>query len=353
MNSRPNTILCITALLGWFATGAAIGVEPGVLSSEFIYEKASFPECHASTIAETSEGLVAAWFGGTAEKNKDVGIWISRRGKEGWSEVQEVATGKESDTVRYPCWNPVLFPMPEGPLLLFYKVGPSPSSWWGMSIQSADGGKSWSQPTRLPDNIAGPIKNKPMLLADGRLLCGSSTEDKGWRVHMEWTKDAGKSWQRTEPLCDGKSVAAIQPTILRQEKSLIILCRPKSVRSILRAESADDGRTWSPLEPTELPNPGSGIDAVTLKNGRHLLVYNHTATGRSPLNLAASSDGKTWQAAALLENDAGEYSYPAIIQTADGLVHITYTWKRQRVKHVVVDPAKLALRPMENGKWPE
>ena len=85
MNSRPNTILCITALLGWFATGAAIGAEPGVLSSEFIYEKASFPECHASTIAETSEGLVAAWLGGTAEKNKDVGIWISRRGKEGWS----------------------------------------------------------------------------------------------------------------------------------------------------------------------------------------------------------------------------------------------------------------------------
>ncbi|MFN0021236.1 MAG: exo-alpha-sialidase [Pirellulaceae bacterium] len=331
----------------------AFAAEPGIVSSEFIYEKAPFPQCHASTIAETKEGLVAAWFGGTEEKNKDVGIWISRHGKEGWSEVKEVVNGKESDTVRYPCWNPVLFQMPDGPLLLFYKVGPSPSSWWGMKIESADGGKTWSQPTRLPDNIAGPIKNKPELLADGRLLCGSSTEDKGWRVHMEWTKDAGKTWERTEPICDGKSVAAIQPTILRQGKSLVILCRPRSVLSILRAESADDGRTWSPLTPTEIPNPGSGIDAVTLKNGQHLLIYNHTATGRSPLNLAASSDGKTWQAAALLENQGGEYSYPAIIQTADGLVHITYTWKRQRVKHVVVDPAKLVLRPMEKGKWPE
>ncbi len=354
MKSSHSVLARITILVVLFALSAnAMGAEPGIVSSEFIYEKAPFPECHASTIAETKEGLVAAWFGGTAEKNKDVGIWISHRGQAGWSEVKEVANGKESDTVRYPCWNPVLFQMPEGPLVLFYKVGPSPSSWWGMRIESADGGKTWSKPTRLPDDIAGPIKNKPELLSDGRLLCGSSTEDKGWRVHMEWTKDAGRTWERTEPLCDGKSVSAIQPTILKQGKSLVILCRPRSVRTILRAESADDGRTWSPLEPTELPSPGSGIDGVTLKNGQHLLVYNHTAAGRSPLNLAASSDGKTWQAAARLENEAGEYSYPAIIQSADGLVHITYTWKRQRVKHVVVDPAKLSLRPIEKGKWPE
>jgi predicted neuraminidase len=354
MKSPYNSPLRITTLIYLLATvKVAFAAEPGILTSEFIYEKAPFPQCHASTIAETKDGLVAAWFGGTAEKNKDVGIWISHRGKEGWSEVKEVANGKESDSVRYPCWNPVLFQMPAGPLVLFYKVGPSPSSWWGMRTESADGGKTWSQPTRLPDDIAGPIKNKPIMLDDGRLLSGSSTEDKGWRVHMEWTKDAGKTWERTEPLCDGKSIAAIQPAILRQGKSLLILCRPRSVRTILRAESADDGRTWSPLDPTELPSPGSGIDAVTLKSGQHLLMYNHTTSGRSPLNLAASSDGKTWQAAARLENEPGEYSYPAIIQTADGLVHITYTWKRQRVKHVVVDPAKLALRPIENGKWPE
>lgn len=343
----------LSAILLLLSTTGVFAAEPGVISSEFIYEKAPFPECHASTIAESKDGLVAAWFGGTREKDKDVGVWISRRGQEGWSEVREVANGKESDTVRYPCWNPVLFQMPQGPLVLFYKVGPSPSSWWGMSAESADGGQTWGVPRRLPENIAGPIKNKPVLLDDGRLLCGSSTEDKGWRVHMEWTKDSGKTWKRTEPLCDGKITAAIQPTILRQGKQLIILCRPRSTRVILRAESDDDGNTWSPLEPTELPNPNSGVDAVTLKNGQHLLVYNHTATGRSPLNLASSADGKTWQAAALLENEAGEYSYPAIIQTADGLVHITYTWKRKKVKHVMVDPAKLVLKPIVNGKWPK
>jgi predicted neuraminidase len=104
---------------------------------------------------------------------------------------------------------------------------------------------------------------------------------------------------------------------------------------------------------TDLPNPNSGIDAVTLKDGRHLLIYNHTVKGRSPLNLAASADGHRWQAALTLENEPGEYSYPAIIQTADGLIHMVYTWKRQKIRHTVVDPAKLVLRDFVNGDWPK
>ena len=103
---------------------------------------------------------------------------------------------------------------------------------------------------------------------------------------------------------------------------------------------------------TTLPNPNSGIDAVTLKDGRALVVYNHTTRGRSPLNVAISQDGKVWQAALVLEDQPGEYSYPAVIQNGDGLVHITYTWKRQRIKHAVVDPRKLPLRPIHNGQWP-
>ena len=68
---------------------------------------------------------------------------------------------------------------------------------------------------------------------------------------------------------------------------------------------------------------------MTLKDGRHLLIYNHTDRGRSPLNLALSKDGKSWEGALVLENDPGkEFSYPAIIQTSDGLVHMTYTWHR-------------------------
>jgi predicted neuraminidase len=359
--SRVRTALQAAALLiGLACQGAAQEAaterpQPaGVAASEFLYESAPFPQCHASTIEQTKQGLVAAWFGGTREKHPDVGIWFSRHDGKAWSEPVEVANGVQDAATRHPCWNPVLFQMPSGPLLLFYKVGPSPSTWWGMLIRSDDGGLTWSKPERLPDEIAGPIKNKPILLADGRLLCGSSTEDDNrWRVHMEWTADAGKTWERAPSLCDGIAQGAIQPTILRHGERLQILCRNRLGGQIWQGWSDDKGRTWSKLEHAKLPHPGSGIDGVTLKDGRQLLVYNHTIKGRSPLNVALSDDGQSWQAAVVLESEPGEYSYPAVIQTDDGLVHITYTWKRTRVRHVTLDPAKLALQPIVDGKWPE
>ncbi|MGH7200353.1 MAG: sialidase family protein, partial [Planctomycetaceae bacterium] len=235
-----------------------------------------------------------------------------------------------------------------GPLLLFYKVGPSPSTWWGMLTKSGDGGRSWSKPERLPDGILGPIKNKPVMLDDGRLLCGSSTEHDGWRVHMEWTPDLGNTWERSEPLADGEGFGAIQPTILRHGDRLQILCRSRK-GVIVQSWSDDGGRTWTELAATSLPNPNSGIDAATLADGRQLLVYNPTRRGRSPLSVAVSEDGRTWRAAAVLESEPGEYSYPAVIQTGDGLVHVTYTWKRQRIKHAVIDPKKLELRNLSES----
>jgi predicted neuraminidase len=317
----------------------AMARPPLVVKSEFIYEKASFDSCHASTIAETSAGLVTAWFGGTDEGNKDVAIWTSRQVKGKWTAPEMVIDGIQEDGSRHPCWNPVLFQQPDGPLLLFAKVGPSPRTWWGVLSSSSDNGVSWSSTRRLPEGQAGPIKNKPVLLKDGRLLCGSSSEDQGWRVHMEWTTDAGVTWKRTGVLNDGKEFGAIQPTILsHKDGTLQILCRSKGLGKIVQATSTDGGKNWSPLTATSLPNPNSGIDAVTLADGRHLLVYNHTTRGRSPINLAVSSDGKTWSMVKALETDPGEYSYPAIIQAADGKLHVTYTWKRQKVKHLVLDP---------------
>ena len=313
-----------------------------VTQSEFIFESAPFPSCHASTIAETSGGLVAAWFGGTAEKNRDVGIWMSRHEGTKWLAPVEVANGLEDDgQKRYPCWNPALFQAKDGPLLLFYKVGPSPSRWWGMLLRSTDGGRSWSKPHRLPEGILGPIKNKPVLLSDGSLLCPSSTEHAGWQIHLEQTADLGLTWTKTGPLNEPKEFGAIQPTVLfHPNNRLQLLCRSQQ-HGITDCWSEDGGKTWSGMRATELPNPDSGIDAVTLRDGRHLLVHNPTTRGRTPLAISASRDGRNWQTVATLEAEPGEYSYPAIIQSSDGLVHITYTWRRQRIKHVVVDPALL------------
>ena len=327
--------------------------QPGFAKSEFIYESAPTPSCHATTIVEPSGGgLVASWFGGTREGAADVVIWSSRVVDGKWIPPIEVANGVQADGTHFPCWNPVLFQPTDGPLLLFYKVGPSPSKWWGMLRNSTDGGKTWSDARRLPDGILGPIKNKPVQLANGDILCPTSSEHEGWRVHFERSNDGSATWTKTNAVNDGKAIGAIQPSILFPGgERLLALGRTKQAH-IFRIASDDGGKTWGEMSLTELPNPNSGTDAVTLRDGRHLLVYNHTAKGRTPLNLAVSRDGVKWDAALVLERDPGEYSYPAIIQTGDGMVHITYTWKRQRVRHVVIDPAQVKTQPIDRGMWP-
>ena len=345
----------------------------GAVQSEFIFEQSPFPSCHASTIVETKDGgLVAAWFGGTREGNKDVGIWVARREGSRWTAPVEVANGVQLDGTRYPCWNPVLFQpkvdaslreaQPDGKtargasgLLLFYKVGPSPSKWWGMLRTSDDGGKTWSAARRLPEGIIGPIKNKPVQLANGDILCGVSTEDYGWRVHFERSSDGGQTWTATEPVNDGKQIGAIQPSILFHGGDRLQAIGRTKQAHVFSIWSEDGGKTWGPMALLEPPNPNSGTDALTLKDGRHLLVYNPTAKGRSPLAVALSRDGKAWRQALELENEPkAEFSYPACIQARDGLIHIVYTWKRQRIKHVELDPAQLGTgrSPITNGaEW--
>ncbi len=338
---------------------ADLADQPGIILMEFIYDEAPFPQSHASTIVETDLGLVAAWFGGTRERNPDVGIWVSRNEGREWSPPVEVANGVQHDQKRYPCWNPVLFQPQEGPLLLFYKVGPSPQAWWGMVITSSDGGRSWSEPRRLPEDILGPVKNKPIQLPNGDLLMGSSTEHDGWRLHFERTSDLGKTWQLVGPINDGETFGVIQPTLLTYPDGRVQALNRSRQARIIETWSSDGGRTWSQLEATMLPNPSAGIDGVTLRDGRQLLVYNHTLRGgpnprgREMLNVAISTDGQDWKAALVLENEPGEFSYPAVIQAADGLVHITYTWQRRRIRHVVLDPAKLVLVDMPAGRWPQ
>jgi predicted neuraminidase len=343
-------LLPAVLLAGLVTTLAVRAPDPAILLEEFIYESGPYPSVHASTIVETpAKELVAAWFGGTRERSPDVGIWVSRREKNGWTTSVEVANGGQADGTRHPTWNPVLFQPRTGPLMLFYKVGPSPENWWGMVRTSADGGRTWSEARRLPDGILGPIKNKPVQLADGTIVSPTSTESEEepskWRVHFERSSDGGRTWTATAPLNDGLALAAIQPSILFREQlggaKLQAVGRTRQSK-VFTTSSDDGGRTWSTMSLIDdLPNPNAGIDALTLADGRQLIVYNPTTRGRSPLAIAVSRDGRAWTKALTLEDQPGEYSYPAVIQTSDGRVHVTYTWKRQRVKHVVVDPAKL------------
>ena len=360
------------------AASPARTANPAIVRSEFLYDTASFPECHAATISETPGGLVAAFFGGTKERNPDVCIYVCRKnqGSTKWSAPMNVANGIQNDTLRYACWNPVLYQIPAGDLLLFYKVGPSPAKWKGWLIRSKDGGATWSKPWPLPEGFLGPIKNQPVPLSNGTLICPVSVEGHGWQIHFELTSDGGQTWQMANPVplptpsasgADPNSedkvpagFEAIQPTILTYKNGTIQALSRSKNRAILSTTSKDNGHSWSTLEATTLPNNNSGIDGVTLADGRQLLVYNHVLPPageskgeRSPLNVAVSPDGKTWYAALVLENDhAGQYSYPSVIQSANGKVHIVYTWHRKKIKYVELDPAKLSLQKIENGIWP-
>lgn len=312
-----------------------------ITRSVFIFEDAPFASAHASTIAETDGGLIAAWFGGPCEGHPQVGIWLARQFDERWSAPIQVARGLDRFGRTQPCWNPVLHQVTDGPLLLFYKVGPGPRRWWGMMSTSADRGRSWSPPRRLPRGVLGPIKNKPLALADGSILCPSSTEHLGWRVHLELTADLGATWHKIGPLGRSGAIGAIQPSIVTHpDRRMQLLCRTRQ-RVIAAAWSTDDGSSWSALAATSLPNPDSGIDAVALRDGRAVLVYNPSRQARTPLCVAVSEDGHAWRDALVLEDAPGEYSYPAIIQAADGTLHVTYTWNRRRIRHVTVAPDRL------------
>ena len=385
----------------------------GIVEDQFLYEQASFPECHGATIVELKNGdLVASFFGGTKERNPDCCIWVCRKpkGATEWSApylaadgvfslddpqavlagitaestpadagpVASTFKGDKSRARRKACWNPVLFQIPGGDLILFYKIGLKVADWSGWLVRSKDGGKTWSQREPLPKGFLGPIKNKPEYV-DGRIICPSSTEgDGGWRIHFEISDDKGKTWKMVGPVeaemsvptalrkenaanvddqeggeaikGEGeKPIYAIQPSILRHKDGrLQVLCRTRNAQ-IATSWSSDNGETWSKVTLLDVPNNNSGTDAVTMKDGRHVLIYNDFSTlpgtpkgPRTPLCVAVSDDGIHWKNVMTLEDSPiSQYSYPSIIQGKDGKLHAVYTWRRQRVAYKELDLSKL------------
>lgn len=334
-----------------------------VPGGRFIFEpgSASFPASHASTIVELKGGdLMAAWFGGTHERAPDVAIWSSRCVGGVWGAPVELEREKD-----VPSWNPVLFHTKDGRLWLYYKVGPSPGEWSAGRMFSEDEGLTWSKAERLPAGLLGPIRTKPLVLADGTIVSGSSFEAyKSWAAWVERSRDGGKSWAKIGPITISaavdeaetpaaepaagspgleardkgprSTVGIIQPSIVPLGgRHLRMYARSRTLASkIAVADSMDEGLTWSQARFIDLPNNNSGIDAVALKDGRVVLIFNNTTRGRSPLNLAVSRDGEHFRIFATLEDAVGEFSYPAIIQAANGDLLMTYTWNRKTIKFV-------------------
>lgn len=339
--SWPCELLALATLLS--AQVSTFAQPSALLKKSFLFEDGAPPTNHTSTLVETRDGLLAAWIGGPESRHPSSGLFTARFDAQKWSKPTLVIDGVQADgRTRYACWNPVLFEPQRGPMLLFYKVGPSPEGWWGMLATSTNQGRTWSVPTRLPDGLVGPVRNKPVELSDGSLLCGASTEEGGWAVHMERAFDGVTRWVKSPNLRASEGLQAIQPTILQHGNGAFqILCRTKQ-GFIAESWSKDDAHTWSELRRIALPNPNGAIDGLRLSDGRFLLVYNDSASDRGTLSVAISKDGKAWFKVLSLETGVGEFSYPAVIQARNGLVHITYSWNRLRIRHAIVDPANIS-----------
>ncbi|HEX3744693.1 MAG TPA: sialidase family protein [Bryobacteraceae bacterium] len=318
---------------------------------EFVADPSPTPSCHASTIVELDNGdLLAAWFGGTREGAPDVAIWGARRTASGWSEPAVLV--REPQIAAY---NPVLFHSGAGLLWLYYKFGPSPSQWSAGRLSSRDSGRTWSAPEHLPAGLYGPIRAKPLVLADGTILSGSSVESYGsWACWIERSTDHGRTWSRIGPIAAPPSLASsatpagapygiIQPSLIHMEGAHIRLYArsTQAIGRICQSDSLDGGLTWSAVTATSLPNPNSGIDAVRLRDGRIVVAYNRSTTGRTPLNLAVSRDGAAWGDFHELETAPGEYSYPAMIEARNGDLLLTYTWNRRKIRFVRFPLAKI------------
>ena len=348
-------LMLIGLLTAW-----ASAVDAQVLCQEFVYEPTDIPSCHASTIACLQNGdLVTAFFGGSYEGCPDVCIWVCRKtaGSDHWSTPVIAADGFFSDTLRKACYNPVLFQMPDGELWLFFKIGSCVADWSGWLTRSRDNGVTWSQREPLPDGFLGPVKNKPVLLGQ-HLVCPSSTESDGWKVHFEIFDLDTRKWHKTRDLEADLApsllergtvlpIGAIQPSILRlADGSLQVLCRTQNGR-LATSYSHDGGENWSRLELTNVPNNCSGVDVATVHPTLHALVYNPVESvlgdyrdPRTPLDVATSMDGIYWKRLVTLDHEPGsEFSYPAVVvDPSDSTLHITYTWKRQRIAYAHVKP---------------
>ena len=373
-------------ILGWRLLG--LGMESAVPQSGdgFIFEPlksgkalpGTQPDNHASTVVELEGGdVLAAWFAGSKEGAPDVAIYGARLHSGAWSAPRELA---RADHVA--CWNPVLFHTRDGRLWLYYKYGNSPATWKGARKWSADEGHTWSAEERLPDGILGPIKDKPLVMADGTIVSGSSVENGKWTAWIERSTDNGRTWTKFGPItvpesadvpddgaqaankmqppvagADGvptklyppasTTVGIIQPAVVELGPGHLRFYARSHTRTahIAVADSMDAGRNWTQARFIALPNPNSGIDAVRLRDGRIVLAFNDSYNERTPLNLAESGDGEHFTVFKTLEDGPGQYSYPAIVQAANGDLLVTYSWRRETIKFVRVPMGDVPAAP--------
>ena len=307
-------------------------------AAETVFEQIpNAPAHHCSTITEAPNGdLLCLWYGGSYESADDQVLFLARRKKADtrWTDPEIIVQGPPL----HPPGNAVIFTMGVRVGILWGRMDASRpirrGSGWDecqmMWRYSDDSGATWSDDVEVPGMFGSLPRNTPITLQDGRFavpLSGKCDDETG--SFLLFTDDGGETWTPSAVIPRGS-----QPTVIqRNDGSLLALMRSEPF--ILRSESNDGGATWSDVVRTDLPCPGAGIAMTRLASGTLVLVHNNNAFDRTPLSVRYSTDeGATWSDALDLVSTPGEYSYPCIIQTQGGRIHITYTYRRYTVMHV-------------------
>ena len=385
MYTRPLAVLAVLAVLTALSAPA--------FESELIFPMDPRHN-HGSSIVETPGGdLLACWFHGSGERNSDdvlVQGARKRAGSDTWSAPFVMA-----DTPDLPDCNPVLFMDPRGTLWLFW-IAVQDNEWGGSLLKyrtstnyNGDGPPVWEwqdvihtrplnletkmiatldqinaemgpaleanprikgmldqlraiAPVKIHQRLGWMTRIKPIMTADNRMMLGLYSDV--WNASLAvFTEDWGKTWTSGEPIMT-MQLGNIQPAFARRKNGEIVAYMrdnglPKKIR---QSVSTDGGMTWGEVIAMDIPNPGASVDVVVLQNGHWVLLCNDV-DGRHVVTAYLSEDeGATWPVSKRLEDfapEAGSGSYFSVIQTKDGALHTTYSYKNAEtpgssIKHV-------------------
>lgn len=371
----------------------SFGQNPAIKSQTLIFPQQP-QHVHGSSIVALPNGdFLVAWFQGSGErKEDDVRIMGARlkKGEQNWSAPFPMA-----DTPHLPDCNPVLFLNEKGKLFLVWIA--VQANVWEQSIlrfrTSTDYAKAgapvWNWQDNillkpddrfateierkfknLPENKAGwagyaakyddmilgaskdvPKRSlgwmtriKPLLMENGRIVLPLYSD--GFNLSlMAISEDHGETWRPGLPVV-GRG--PIQPAVVKKKNGNLIAYMRDSGDNPTRvhiSESTDRGESWTATTKSDIPNTAS-VELLVLQDGKWAFLGNDIDDGRYQLNLRISDDeGKSWKWSSPIENDLNKkagYSYPSLVQTKDGLLHMTYSFHPEKgkksIKYVVIDP---------------
>jgi predicted neuraminidase len=342
----------------------------GVPGLEEAYLAPEFPSSHAANLLRLKSGdLLCVWFSGSWEGSSDVGIMLSRlrKGSNQWSKPRRI-DHHEGQSYQ----NPVIFQAPDGALWIFHTTqgaGQGQANANVLVTKSTDDGKTWSAPAVLFSKPGAFVRQPLVVMPDGDWLLPmyftpSRGITKGAESNypvMKISADHGAHW-KTCAVPDANGY--VQPSVVRVDDHYVAFFRSRFADYIYKSTSKD-GCTWAPPHKTKLPNNNSSIQVTKLADGHLVIAFNNVgsvtvkgkpkAGPRKPLTVALSEDGgNTWSGVRDLETGRPgvqmpadplkkdrpgreAYSYPSILQAADGRIVVAYTYRRLTIKVVRFD----------------